>query len=264
MELFIFCIGMLVLGSGVGIVSAALGVGGGLFMVPGFAIFIDGMDINTAKGSSLLIIMFVAGVNSWRMNRGDMKSPWDVAALIVLGSIAGGYLGGWVTTFMSERTVTILFVSLLTFAALRLFFLRSHQIDEDQVRKRRALSSGLGFVTGIVAGATGTGGGAVFVPLVLWAGIVSHRRVVALSNTVMMVTCGAGALAHLMAAKSTDLPWTYGLITVSFAPLVFLGAVASAPLGRWINTRLTIRLRGLVMACLLIVISLRLLYKTFG
>ena len=93
MDILLPIAGMAMLGAGVGVVSAALGVGGGILMVPAFATFVAGVDMNTAKGSSLLVITFVAAVNSWRMNRGETKSPWDVIGLIALGSIAGGFLG---------------------------------------------------------------------------------------------------------------------------------------------------------------------------
>ena len=259
-----FIAGMLALGTGVGLVSAALGVGGGILMVPAFVTVIQGMDVNTAKGSSLFIIAFVAALNSWRMNRGAMKSPWEVVGLIVVGSAVGGYLGAWTTSLLSDDTVTWIFITLIGFAAFRMFFLQSPTVREEEVRKRRALSSLIGLAKGTVAGATGTGGGAIFVPLALWAGIASNERVVALSNTVMVVSCSAGALAHFLAPKTTELEWTYGLVNVSVAPLVFIGAIASAPLGRRINAKLSLRTRRIVMGSLLLTLGLRFLIRVLS
>ncbi len=250
---------MLALGVGVGIVSGALGIGGGTLMVPAFLQFVPGMDIHTAKGSSLFIIIFVSMWSSWKMNRGAHRAPWDMVALLALGSMAGGYFGGWATGLMPERTVTLLFVALIGYMAYRTFFLMPRVVREEDVRRRRAWSVGIGIAAGIVGGGTGTGGGAVLVPMALFAGISSNERVVALSNTVMIATAAAGALAHFMGEKTAEIDWTYGQVTLSLAPLVFLGAVAGTPAGRAANARMTLGRRRAIMGVLLAVISLRLL-----
>lgn len=261
MDILLPILGLILLGAGVGVISAALGVGGGILMVPAFSTFIPGMDMNTAKGSSLFVIVFVAAYNSWRMNRGTMKSPWEVIALIAAGSISGGYLGASVTARMSDVAVTWIFVGLLGLAAVRMFFLKTPVVPEDAVRRRRVLSVLVGLSAGFVAGATGTGGGAILVPLALWSGICSNDRVVALSNTVMVATAASSTFGHYRTESTVDLAWTYGQVNVALAPFVILGAVGAAPLGRKLNAALTLQRRRLVMAALLLVIAVRLIYR---
>lgn len=256
-----FILAMLAVGAGVGIVSAALGIGGGTLMVPVFLWVFPQLDMNTAKGSSLFVIVFVAAYNAWRMNRGKMRNPWDVVIAIAAGSIAGGYAGGFITSLMDDVVVTWIFIGLLLFAALRTFFLEPPPVNEEDVRTRRLVSVLIGFTAGVVAGATGTGGGAILVPLALWAGIVSNARVVALSNTVMIGTAAAGTLAHAFAERTVDMPWTYGLVNVAFAPLVFVGALSTVRLGRRINARLSLPRRRVIMGVLLVVIAARLIYR---
>lgn len=264
MEYLLFLLGMLVLGVSVGIASAALGIGGGVLMVPAFVHFIDGMDMNTAKGSSLFIIVFVAAYNSWKMNRDATRNGWDVVTFVAAGSIVGGYAGAWLTTMLSDAAVTWIFIGLIAIAAIRTFFIQPPDVSDDDVRRRRVLSVLIGVLTGVVAGATGTGGGAILVPLALLAGIASNARVVALSNTVMVLTCAAGGLAHLLAERTVDMEWTYGLVNISLAPVVFLGAILGSPVGRLINARMNLRYRRLVMGALLIIISARLVARAIG
>ncbi len=261
MDAISFVLVILVVGAGVGVVSAALGIGGGVLMVPAFLYVFPDMDINTAKGSSLLAIVFVAGFNSWRMNRGEMKNPWNVSAAIAAGAIVGGFAGGWLTGRMSDTVVTWMFVGLLAFAAIRTFFLRPRVVHEEDIRHRRGAAATIGLVSGLVAGATGTGGGAVLVPLALWAGLVSNERVVALSNTVMATTAAAGTVAHLVSERTMETASTYGLVNVSLAPVVVIAAIAAAPVGRWINVHLTLDRRRVVMGVLLLVIAARLIYR---
>lgn len=264
MELILFIALMLAVGSGVGIMSAALGVGGGVLMVPAFVYFFPEMDMNTAKGSSLLVIVFVTSYNSWRMNRGEMRSSWSAINAIAFGSVFGGFAGGWLTGRMSDAAVTWIFVALLGFAGTRMFFISPRTVHDNEVRRRKVVAPLIGLASGFVAGATGTGGGAILVPFALLAGVVSNERVVALSNSVMAVAATAGMLGHLFSQRTVDMPWTFGLVNVAVAPVVVIGAVASAPLGRWLNAKLSFEGRRIVMAVLLLAIALRLCFRALG
>jgi uncharacterized protein len=257
----LFILQMLVIGAAVGLISNALGLGGGIVMVPAFLFFIEGMDTNTAKGTSLLIIAFVALINSWRLNIGPQSIPYRLAFTIAAGSIAGGYLGGWITGLMPDDIVTWLFILFLALVGVRTFFIESPTVEASEVRKRSVLAVVVGFAAGIVGGATGTGGGAVLVPLALMAGLETNARVVALSNMVMIGTAAAAAMAHMMAQQTVNLPYTAGQVTWSLAPLVFVGAMLSAPFGRRLNKVLTIKRRRVVLGVLLVFIALRLIAR---
>jgi hypothetical protein len=119
----------------------------------------------------------------------------------------------------------------------------------------------IGLVTGVVGGMTGTGGGIVFVPLALLAGLVVNERVVGLSNMVMVVTSIAAAAAHLMADRLSDIPGTVGQVNLAMAPLLFLGAQIGSPWGKKLNDRLTLHRRRAVMGVLLLVIAARLVWR---
>lgn len=256
--------GMLLLGMGVGILSAALGLGGGLIMVPAFVTFVPGMDANTAKGTSLLIIVFVALLNTWRLHRDEGEYPWRRAGVLAAGSIAGGYAGGWVTTCMPERGVLWVFMVFLVVVAVRTFFIEPPAVEPGQVRRRHAASILIGLVAGAFGGATGTGGGALLIPLVLLAGIESNARVAGLSNMVMVGTSAAGALAHLNAAQTYQAPWTVGAVCFALVPLVFLGAQIASPWGKRINAHLTLPRRRALMGAFLLLVGVRILWRLLG
>ena len=259
-----FWLGMFVLGTGVGIVSAGLGLGGGILMVPAFLEFVPGIDPGTAKGTSLFIIIFVAAVNTWRLNHGHEDWQWSTAVFIAMGSIVGAYASGWATSLMPDKVVLCIFVGLIGIAALRTFLMPPILVLEEDVRRRRYTSLLIGLATGVVSGATGVGGGAVLVPLALLAGIAPNARVVALSNMVMVATCISGTLAHALAPQTADLAWTYGQVSIALAPAVFLGAQLGAPLGKRLNDALSLPRRKIVMGVLLLVIAVRLLGRILG
>ncbi len=257
-----FAVEMLLLGCAVGMISAALGLGGGIFMVPAFLFFVDGMDAHTAKGTSLFIIIFVSAVNAWRMNRGEGDRQVSLAVVFAIGSVVGGYFGSWLTTLLPDAGVIWVFIALLGFVGVRTFFIQPRIVRREEVRTRNALATAIGFTAGIVGGATGTGGGAVLVPLALMAGIVSNERAVALSNTVMVVTSLSGSIPNLLAERSVELPWTYGHVCFALAPLVFIGAQLVNPLAARFEKWLTLPRRKVVMGVLLLAITGGLMWKT--
>lgn len=262
MEVVRFVVEMLVLGCAVGMISAALGLGGGIFMVPAFLFFVKGMDAHTAKGTSLFIIIFVSAVNAWRMNRGEEDRQLSLAAVMACGSVIGGYLGGWITTKLSDAGVIWVFIALLAFVGVRTFFIKPVVVRREEVRKRSGLAALFGVAAGTVGGATGTGGGAVLVPLSLMAGLVSNERAVALSNTVMVVTSISGTVAHLLAVRTADLPWTCGHVNFALAPLVFIGAQLVNPLAARFEKWLTLQRRKVVMGIILLLMTGGLVWKT--
>lgn len=253
---------MLALGAAVGFLSAALGIGGGVLMVPAFLQFIDGIDPHTAKGTSLFIIVFVAAVNVWRLNRGvSPDGLWTLAALIAVGSMGGSALGVWVTSLMSRKAVLWFFVAVMTAGGIRTLLIEPRLVDAVRTDGRTASSILIGLATGFAAGATGIGGGLVMVPLVLITRLAPNRRVVALSNMVMVPTCLVGAFGHAIASRATDLPYTLGQISLGLAPAVFVGTQVGAPLGTWVNARLTLRRRKFVMGIVLFVVAVQMIYR---
>lgn len=260
-ELFINCAGMLLLGVGVGLISGSLGLGGGVIMVPAFLTFVPGMDPHTAKGTSLCIIVFVALLNAWRLNRGLAHKPWRLAGLLAAGSIAGGYTGAWVTAQLPEQAVLWLFMALVAVFGVRTFFLQPPEVDAAQVRRRFLLPLCIGFAAGVVGGATGTGGGAVLVPLTLFAALTVNARVTGLSNMVMVATSLAGTLAHLRAEPVFPGQWVVGHVYLYVVPFVFAGAQIGSPVGTRLNARLTLSRRRVVLGALLLLIAARILYR---
>lgn len=260
-ESVLFAAGMGALGLGVGVLAAGLGLGGGVLMVPAFLTFIPGMDSHTAKGTSLFVIIFVAAYNAWQLNRGHRDKALPVAGCIAAGSMVGVYVGTWVTSLLSDSAVSLVFAAFVIVTGTRTLFIESKAVRSEEVRAHYGISALIGVAMGLVSGATGIGGGGVMVPLALMAGIVSNARVVALSNSVMVVTCIVGTIAHARGPQTFTHPWTVGQVYLAVAPMVVLGALVGAPLGRALNRHLTLARRKWVMGLLLLVIAARMVYR---
>lgn len=107
-------IGLLAIGFCAGMMGGLVGVGGGVLFVPGLAIFL-GLSQVEAESTSLLAIVFVAGVGAWRQRRyGNLR----VRDGLVIGLLSplGVLVGTVVANAISERSLE------LAFAAVQLFF----------------------------------------------------------------------------------------------------------------------------------------------
>lgn len=260
MEAVWFGIEMALLGVGVGMFSAALGLGGGLLMVPAFIAFVPGMDEHTAKGTSLFLIIFVSGLNAWQLNNGQRNVPWRLAGTLASGSVIGSYLGAWLTSQLPDEAVALIFVVFVLIVGLRTFLIQERVVHEEEAHTRVGMALLIGFLAGLAGGSTGTGGGAVLIPMALMAGLVSNERAVGLSNLVMVATSIAGSIAHLQASPVFDSRWTVGHVALSLVPLVFLGAHLGSRPGLRINAMLTLARRRIVMGSVLLLIAARLLW----
>lgn len=106
--------GLLAIGFCAGMLGGLVGVGGGVLFVPGLVIFL-GLSQLEAQSTSLLAIVFVALVGTWRQGRyGNLRvrDGLIVGLLSPIGVLAGTVLANAVT----ERTLE------LAFAAVQIFF----------------------------------------------------------------------------------------------------------------------------------------------
>jgi uncharacterized protein len=111
--------GLLVLvGIAAGVLAGLLGVGGGIVMVPGLVI-LTGDDADTARGTSLLVVIFTAltaTVTNWRNGLVEGR----VALVAGLVGAPAGLVGAAVGQWLPERVALVLFAGLLVWSGLRM------------------------------------------------------------------------------------------------------------------------------------------------
>ena len=120
----------LALGIATGVVSGLLGVGGGIFMVPGMVLFL-GMSQHTAEGTSLLVIIPTAVVGAFTHWRNGYVLLLGAAILGGFG-IAGAVIGSHIALSVSSHTLRLLFVAYLMVMGVRMV------IPERAAAKRAA------------------------------------------------------------------------------------------------------------------------------
>ena len=111
-------LGILLLGFGAGLTAGLFGVGGGILAVLALTLVL-GLDQLEAQATSLLSIIPVALVGTWRQSRyGNLRLREGV--LLGLLAVAGSLGGVAIANAVPERTLEVGFACLVLFVAARL------------------------------------------------------------------------------------------------------------------------------------------------
>ncbi|MEY3806323.1 MAG: hypothetical protein RIR69_1135 [Actinomycetota bacterium] len=109
---------LVVIGVLTGILAGLLGVGGGVVMVPAMMMLLS-LPSAMAKGTSVAVIIPTAIMGTFR-NRANLNVDLRAAAICGFGGIPAAFVGGWVSSQMSDTVSNVLFASLLIVVSVRL------------------------------------------------------------------------------------------------------------------------------------------------
>ena len=238
----------LTIGLGAGVFSGLFGVGGGSVIVPG-ALSIPGVSERQATAASLLSITVMALVGSgFQAAYGNLR-PLD--ALVVGIPACAGVLGG---TAIQQRikpgTVRTLFAALLIIVGV-VTIAGLHPGQGHETTVGAVAAGAVGALAGVIAGLLGVGGGALFVPaLVFFVGLTQLQ---------------AEATSLLASFRS---PWSAQRVSTATATSTFaspgpiaLGSIPGALIGVAIVNLLPIRIVEILFGLLLLWIARRLLRR---
>lgn len=149
-------------GSLAGLLSGLLGVGGGIVLVPGLVV-IAKLDQRLAHGTSLAATLPIA-LASFVTYLFHGNVDWGVAPWLALGAVSGAVVGTKLLSVLPRRTITIVFIVVVVATAVRLVFAGTGDGRADLSLIGIVALVVIGFLTGVIAGLLGVGGGVVMVP----------------------------------------------------------------------------------------------------
>ncbi len=222
----------------VGFAATMAGIGGGTFMVPIF--YFLGYEINNAVGTSKFVIVFISlfgTINYIRLG----KVPIRQGLYILIGMIPASYLGAYLTIFLGSLYLRLIVGLFIMYYSLRLIYgfikyrsraglnKRGDSNAGDRVYTSVSKSIAIGLLSGLVAGLTGTGGGAVNMPLFIGLLGIPVHYAVALSTFTIFPSAIAATIRHIL---NNDVVYELAL------PFT-IGSVAGASLGPRVATKLS-------------------------
>lgn len=153
----------------IGLVAGALigcvGVGG-VIVVPAL-VYGLGIPIHDAIAAAMLGYIFTGAMGTAVYAR-SRSIRWDLAGWIALGAGPGALLGAWAINFVDPRILEF-GVGALSLASGLNALLKRRDADcaPSPALDPKALLL-VGFLTGVLSAATGTGGPLVLVPILIW------------------------------------------------------------------------------------------------
>lgn len=261
-----------------GIIGSMLGLGGGFLNVP-IMHYIANESISVAIGTSLFIIMFTsfsATVEYARKGFVDYK----LGLMLAVASIPGAFLGAYLTGWIQEIILKIIFGAVLVAVGFSMIFknriktLGSSQETLKEVKPEKRilvwkrvikfvndesheyfvnlpLGVVFSFMAGLASGLLGIGGGIVQVPVLNIALGVPMIVAVATSVFIITLTSLVGSFEHIMLGQVN---WQIGFVMI-------IGAVIGAQIGVRITLKMAPHLLRKIFGVALILISTQMIYE---
>jgi uncharacterized protein len=150
-----------------GLLSGLFGVGGGILVVPALILVLK-LDPRRASGTSLgavLPISISSLLTYWSHDNVD----WTMAMWLAIGAVMGAVYGTKLIHVLPRKTLGYLFATVLFATAVRLYIPTDAEGRSEILWVAAVALILIGFVTGVLAGLLGIGGGVVMVPVMIVA-----------------------------------------------------------------------------------------------
>jgi len=237
-------------GLAAGFLSGLFGVGGGILLVPALVIVLE-LGQKLAHGTSLAAVLPIALSSLFGYTVED-KVDWPVAGLLAAGAIGGAVLGTHFLHRLPQRAVGWAFAAVLFATAVRLV------VDNSDAGGRADLSIltavalvVAGFLTGILAGLLGVGGGVVMVPAMVVGFGIPAAVAKGTSLAVIIPTSIMGTLRNRSNSN----------VDLRLAAVVGIAGVVSAYLASKISVGLSETTSNRLFALLLAAVALRMIWQ---
>ena len=243
----LFDVGLL-LGVGLvsGFLSGIIGMGGALLLVPALA-FIVGMPFKLATGTASLHGLAV-GLFGYLVHGRFGTVDVRVGLAGGAGSVVGGIVGALISGYLDAAGVQVVYLGAVVLSLVLLLVPVSTAPagPSGRVSHADAKATGLGALSGVVAGNIGAGGNFMLIPLSRWALKMPIHRAI---GTSMLISIFSAIAATGGKALLGQIPWMQALLVVTGSAL---GTIFGARMTRRIPARI---LRGVLIAMLLLLLA---------
>jgi uncharacterized protein len=242
----------------IGGVSALLGLGGGLFLVP-LLILAVGLDPQEAAPVALVCTIGTSAAGSVALDKARLATP-SLVVILELGSAVGAVVGAkYLSRILPPGVVMVVFALVVSYAGWRMLNkaramgadAKEESLEFTPVRYPLGIAGNT--VAGMASGLLGIGGGPIKVPV--QTDIMGVPLKVALANSNLMV--------GITAAIGASVYYADGLIRTTYVGPCALGVVLGAYLGGLIAPRLNPRPLSFAFSGILGLVALQLAWKAW-
>jgi len=244
-----------------GAFGSMVGLGGGLFIIPGLTLFL-GVPIHNAIAASLVAVVATSTTGSIayvRQALANVRLGVTMETALTLGALSGGLVGAMLGKEVLSAVFGGVMVAVSVYMGLRrkaappsladgaglgrlgaTYFDRNLDCEVRYQVKRLPLGLFAGLVAGNVSGLLGVGGGFLTVPTMRLGMGVPMRAAVSTSSLMLGVTACAGAVVY----------FARGMVD----PVVAVPVVLGVTVGAYLGSRLALKVRSSVLVSVLAVV----------
>ncbi len=259
---------LLTVGSFVGFSSGLLGIGGGLIVIPvvlwtgSWLGFNDDYIHHIAVGTSFGVMIFTSFVSMITQHK-RKSVKWDVARFMIVGSIMGASVGGFVAGEIPTKELQLFFVIFCYVVAIKTFLPKREFSHKKHVPNTilGVISTLIGFLSSIL----GIGGGVLNVPLLVRAN-VEIKKAVGTSSAISFFIGLFGFLGYVRSGWNIhDLPQpSLGYVHIPLTLCLSLSSIIFAPLGVKVSHLLPSKILKTTFAVLIATVATQVLIKNIG
>lgn len=179
---------LIAIGLAAGLLSGLFGIGGGTIIVPALALWL-GMPQRLAAGTSVAAILPAAAVGAISYAvQGNVD--WTAALCLAVGIVAGAQLGTYLLARLPVSALQWAFMVFLLVVIVTLWYVVPQREDEIGINLLSAALLVLtGFITGVLSGVLGVGGGVIVVPVLMF--FFGANDLVAKGSSLVMMIPGS-------------------------------------------------------------------------
>jgi len=243
MEILIFIIAFIA-----SFVFSLGGIGSAVILVP---IMISmGIPINSAKPIGLFIntvSMAGASISNIKHKRLDFK----MGIPIIVFSFIFAIIGAYISKFIPNTYILILFIGFLIFSGLMFLFYKKKETEIYRADTPYIALSLIGGGAGLLSGLLGIGGGSIIAPLMLMLGL-NPKKIAAITAFVVPFSSFSAFITY----------WAMGSVDWKILAIASIAGVAGATLGTALmQKKLSAASVKKILAIILLVMAVKLIFK---
>jgi uncharacterized membrane protein YfcA len=233
-------------GAFAGLLAGALGIGGGMIVVPALLYIFHNtqiipaeIEMHVAAGSSLAIMIFTSQA-SVRAHYQQGEILWPLYHRLWPGIIIGVIAGAIIADVLSTQWLKIIFGIFLLIVGL--YMLLNFQITKAQRTPKSWVNAIVSCLIGFKSGLLGIGGGALIIPYLTYCG-VEVRKIPSLSSLCTLTVAIVGTIAcSITGSNEPGLPqFCTGYVYWPAVIWVAIPSVLFAPVGAHITYALPVQ-----------------------
>lgn len=257
-------------GACVGVLSGLLGIGGGLMLVPFFSAMFVALKLPSetvfhyALGTSMACIVLTS-VFSLMAHQRKQGVLWHHVKSMALGVVLGAFLSTFWVASLKTTVLMIIFSVFLVFVAWQMLRGNTRQsLDTSPTAVSKIELLMVSTLIGVVSAIVSIGGGSLTVPYLAYRN-VPIKQAIGTSAALGFPISLAGTLGYIYNGPNMTwldkLPLTLGYIYLPAVILVSIMSVFTVKLGANLAHQLPVNVIKRIFACLLIAISIKVLWS---